>query len=116
MYKVVRRIFDKYVSFFPYTSQYRLEYKIGEPTFPKKGKLFVFETFADASDFIIFTACPDSVVFRCECGPVERRKQIPRHERDFDFYWDNGFGGVEPIRVVPNGTVLTDWVTLIQRM
>jgi len=116
MYKVVRYVDGRYVSFFPDSKQYKLEYKIGEPTFPNKGKLFVFETFADACEFYTFYLCPDSFIFRCECGPIERRKLIPRHEKDFDFYWDNGFRGVELLRIVPYGTVLTDWVTLIQRV
>ena len=89
-YKVVAGINGKLYSSFV-TNQQKLEYKVGEITLPKIGKIFVFKTIEEAQNF--YNHCVGECVFlyECECNEITKQEQRSgsHFSEDYENFWND---------------------------
>jgi len=86
-YKVVAGINGKLYSSFV-TNQYKLEYKVGEITTPKIGKIFVFKTIEEAVSFYGKNLrCEILFLYECECNEVTPQEY--RSGEHYDYHYED---------------------------
>ena len=107
MYKIVYNKNGRHFSAIT-EGEYRLEYKVGETTIPKIGKIFVFNTIEDAKNFGF---CNSSKLFTCEVtNPI--RALYRSWSLDFPSFWNLNKHTVE----VPLGTYYVDSCKLLKEV
>lgn len=93
-YKVVRKFNGKLVSVSTY-GKYQVEYKIGETTKPKIGKLFVFNSLLSARNYISNIEWQhnypnDKAIFECEIRKPSLMRYIGDYrDDDMKMFWEN---------------------------
>jgi hypothetical protein len=127
VYKVVReyawinRFFSAYSNYYDGTYDYEVEYKVGEPTFPKIAgtKLFAFRTLKAARNYVFGGG--NVVIFRCEATGVISLPMAASHYPAIPDFWRAMGGERERLRSPdvmrsPSWTVGCDSITLLERM
>ena len=112
MYKLLSITNNKLVSF----NGYGLEYKIGEWTYPKFGKLFVFNGLYQAKQWCGY----QNVIYKCEIiGEPEKPKFICNinmcSNNNIKEFWENGSYKVSQ-KSIPIGTYLLDAVKITEEV
>ena len=86
-----------------HTSEYEIQYVIGEKVYPVVGKIFIFDTYENA-----FNYCKDATrIFPCEAGGVERMPLMAMTAYDIEDFWKGNFNRAWN---APYGTLVADWV------
>lgn len=120
--KLVRKDGDRYYSFNrPPGFDGSIEYKVGEPTYPKYGKLFVFDTPDSARKFLKSIGQrpiddgTETCLFLCGCDNAQRgtymsyNNEYQRFWETINSLWMNGIN-------VPAGTYFADSLTLLEEI
>lgn len=92
-YKVARKdslLDDFFLSTSSYlNSSYSLRYRIGKPTYPRIGKIFVFDTFENAEAFFYFSG--SEVILKGMAKSISRPKYFSTNFCDIVKFWKNKY-------------------------
>jgi len=84
-----------------------LHYHIGERTYPRFGKIFIFDSYESAEYFAVSKTLE---IFPCEAGGVEPLNQMASNQYNIRGFWN---GSLVTTRIPPKGTLGADWVMLL---
>lgn len=122
MYKLVHKKDDKFFSYLgsPDTFKFSLEYKIGEWTYPKIGKLFIFDNLTEAQ----YHATSSCSIFECECINIkpsyliiDTRELKDIDEKTLDKFWTiNANIDYKKLANSPYGARYCDAIKLIKEI
>lgn len=117
-YKVVAGIEGKLYSSFV-TNQYQLEYKVGEITTPKIGKIFVFKTIEEAASFYDLRCGGEALfLYECECNEVTPQEYRSGEHCGYDYedFWNDRASVDDLIQSTRKLVYTTDYVKLVREV
>lgn len=122
-YKVVRRFNKSFVSC-AIAGDFKVEYKIGQRTYPKinNSKLFVFDTFNNAMSFRYGFQTFNVVVLECKALISDADLLIipflSSNFKEKKYFWDSikekKKYSLENFHVIPDGTLAAGWIEPIK--
>jgi hypothetical protein len=120
VYKVVKQLDGKFVSLYhDYFSNYSLTYELGKKTFPKVGKIFVYEKNDELCEYV-HRLSEKVYLLECECFSVEIINSVlilgHINKQIYDFWYVNYFDKSNPFfsKTVPMDAKVTESLTPIR--
>lgn len=121
--KVLRRLDDGTLCSIAAKKPARITYPTnGRRVEPDVGRLFVFDCYENARAFCghMTINTPVIEIWYAICGPLERIDHILRRKANdpafLDLFWNNDSRNMQSLMVAPEGTMVTDWLILINRL